>query len=60
MIGIGYAVGIGVGMFLLGFVACSCFAMGRQDELESALWWLARDPANEKARANAVAALTGE
>lgn len=58
-IGIGYAVLIGIGMFLVGFMACAGISMGKIDALESALAWLVCDPQSEAARANAQEVLRG-
>ena len=58
-IGIGYAVLIGIGMFLVGFMACAGFSLRRIDTLESALAWLMCDPESEVARANAEEVLRG-
>lgn len=41
-------------MFLVGFMACAGFSLGRIDTLESALAWLMCDPESEVARANMV------
>jgi hypothetical protein len=58
------AVGCGLAGFLVGVLVgvlvCAVLTVRRYDELLTALWWLLRDPGNERARAYAWTLLGGE
>lgn len=59
MISIGWAVMIGVGGVLAGFMVCAGVSLGKLDALESAVAWLLNEPESEDARENARAVLRG-
>ena len=59
MVTIGVTLGIALATYLVGFMTCAFFGMGRQDDLECAVWGLLCHPGVDRWQKHAMDVLRG-